>query len=171
MGMPTRLLKDADGNEVIGKVTVSPASNTLLARLKALLTGIVLAAGTNVIGKARLVTATGDEVTDDTADAIKTKDTDGDYTTPAHTAVNVTSTTGEVLAANTSRLYALLINDSDTVIYLKISATAVANQGIRLNANGGSYEMSKKLGNLNTGAISGIHASTGNKVILVLEGV
>ena len=51
MGIPTRLLKDADGNEVIGKVTTSPASYTLLARLKDLLTGIVLAAGTNVIGK------------------------------------------------------------------------------------------------------------------------
>ena len=56
MGIPTRLLKDADGNEVIGKVTVSPASNTLLARLKDLLTGIALAAGTNIIGKVRLAT-------------------------------------------------------------------------------------------------------------------
>ena len=60
------VLKDATG-----EVQASPTSNTQLDRLKALLTGIVLATGTNVIGKARLVTATGDEVTNDTADAIK----------------------------------------------------------------------------------------------------
>lgn len=37
----------------IGAVTASPTANTVLARLKALLTGIVLAAGTAVIGKVR----------------------------------------------------------------------------------------------------------------------
>jgi hypothetical protein len=36
-----------------------------------LLAEIVLAAGTNIIGKIRLVTATGDEITDDSADAVK----------------------------------------------------------------------------------------------------
>jgi len=93
------------------------------------------------------------------------------YTTPTHTAVNVTTTTGAVLAANANRLYALLVNDSDTVIYIKLGAAAVANQGIRLNADGGSYEMSAMLGNLYTGAINGIHAGTGNKVLLMTEGV
>ncbi len=58
----------------IGEVQASPTSNTLLDRLKALLTGIVLAAGTAVIGKIRMVTATGDEVTDDTYDAVNTKE-------------------------------------------------------------------------------------------------
>jgi len=93
------------------------------------------------------------------------------YTTPTHTAVNVTTTTGAVLASNANRLYALLVNDSDTVIYIKLGAAAVANQGIRLNADGGSYEMSAMLGNLYTGAINGIHAGTDNKVILLTEGV
>lgn len=37
----------------IGAVTASPAANTVLARLKSLLTGMVLAAGTAVIGKVR----------------------------------------------------------------------------------------------------------------------
>mgnify|MGYP001589555120 CR=1 FL=1 len=95
----------------------------------------------------------------------------GTYTTPTHTAVNMTTASGAALASNTSRLYALLVNDSDTTIWIKLGATAVANQGIRLNPNGGSYEMSKKLGNLYTGAINGIHASSGNKVILITEGV
>ena len=39
------------GLNAIGEVQASPTSNTILDRLKALLTGIVLAAGTAVIGK------------------------------------------------------------------------------------------------------------------------
>jgi hypothetical protein len=95
----------------------------------------------------------------------------GAYTTPTHSVATVTTVTGAALAANAARLYALLVNDSDTAIYIKLGAAAVANQGIRLGANGGSYEMSKKLGNLYTGAINAIHGGTGNKVLLVLEGV
>lgn len=53
-----------------GEVQASPTSNTVLDRLKALLTGIVLAAGTAVMGKVRMVTATGSEVTDDVSDAV-----------------------------------------------------------------------------------------------------
>jgi len=75
--LKSRLL-DSTGADVIGVVTASPTSNTVLDRLKtiatnitSLATAIVLAAGTAVIGKVRLVTATGDEITDDTADAIK----------------------------------------------------------------------------------------------------
>ena len=92
------------------------------------------------------------------------------YTTPTHTAPSIGATTTEALASNANRLYALFINDSNEVIYLKLGAAAVLNQGIRLNANGGSYEMSKLLGNLYTGAINGICAS-GGKTLLVLEGV
>lgn len=90
--------------------------------------------------------------------------------TLTHTTASVTTTSGQVLASNINRKYALLINDSDTTIYLKIGANAVANQGIRLNANGGYYEM--LLGqNLATGAINAIHAGVGSKTILVTEGV
>lgn len=91
--------------------------------------------------------------------------------TPTHTAVNVTASSAEVLASNANRKYALFINDSDAVIYLKIGVSAVLNEGIRLNANGGSYEMSSAIGNLATGAVNGIHGSSGNKVLTVLEGV
>lgn len=48
---PKKLLIDTAGAEVLGLVTASPAANTVLARLKDLLTGIILAAGTAVIGK------------------------------------------------------------------------------------------------------------------------
>jgi hypothetical protein len=55
-----------------GEVQETPTQYTLLGRLRDLLTGIVLAAGTNVIGKVRLVTTAGDEITNDTQDAIAT---------------------------------------------------------------------------------------------------
>ena len=62
------------------------------------------------------------------------------------------------------------VNDADEVIYLKLGAAAVLNAGIRLNANGGSYEMSLAAGNLYVGAVNGICASGGKK-LLVTEGV
>ena len=91
--------------------------------------------------------------------------------TQTHTAVNVTNVTGAVLAANASRRYALLVNDSDTVIYINLGAAAVANQGIRLNANGGSDEMAALSGDLYEGVINGIHGGAGNKVLLITQGV
>ncbi len=100
-----------------------------------------------------------------------TPDGAGDYTTPTHTAVSVAVTSTAALAANANRLYVLLVNDSDTTIYIKLGAAAVANQGIRLNASGGAYEISKKAGNLYTGAIYAIHGASGTKVLLVTEGV
>ena len=96
---------------------------------------------------------------------------DNVYTTPTHTVVNVTVATGAVLAANVNRLYALLVNDSDTTIYIGLGTAAVVNQGIRINANGGSYEMSALHGNLYTGVINGIHGGVGNKVLLTTEGM
>ena len=93
------------------------------------------------------------------------------YTTPTHTGVNAATSSGTALASNSNRLYALIINDSDTVVYLALGATAVANTGIRINGGGGAYEMSSYLGNLYTGAINCIHDGSGSKVLLVTEGV
>ena len=94
-----------------------------------------------------------------------------EITTPTHTAPPAGAASGALLAANANRIYALLINDSDTNVYIKLGAAAVLNQGIRLNANGGSYEMSLELGNLYRGAVNGIAASGSGKVVLVTEGV
>ena len=86
-------------------------------------------------------------------------------TTPAHTVANVSFTSTLVLAANSDRLYALFVNDSGTVIYLRLGGAAVLNEGIRLNANGGAYEINWT--NLFTGAVYGIHgAGVGQKVIV-----
>lgn len=62
----------------------------------------------------------------------------------------------EIFAANANRSYALIQNDSDTAMYIAFGTAAVASTGIRLNANGGSYEMSKAFNNLTGLAINGI---------------
>ncbi len=98
-----------------------------------------------------------------------TQDT-GDYTTPAHSKFTSGSASATALAANTARLCAFFQNDSDSVFYLAFGTAAVASSTLpRINANGGWYEMSKKAGNLYTGNINAICASTG-KVLLVMEG-
>jgi hypothetical protein len=88
-------------------------------------------------------------------------------TTATNTKVSVGSSSTSVLALNASRKFAIFVNDSDETIYLNLSGTAVMNEGIRLNANGGSYEIN--LNNLYTGAVTGI-CSSGTKNLTVVEG-
>lgn len=87
----------------------------------------------------------------------------------AHTTASMTTATAAVLALNDDREYALIINDGTVDVYLKVGAAAVANQGIRINANGGSYELNRMKGNLSDVAINGITAS-GTATVLVTEG-
>ena len=88
----------------------------------------------------------------------------------AHTPATIGIASSVALAANPARKYALLVNDSDSAIYIKIGAAAVASEGIRINPNGGSYEMSPAYGNLDTRVINAISSGAG-KVLLVTEGV
>ena len=67
-----------------------------------------------------------------------------------------------VLAANTARVEAVIVNDSDTTIYLFLGGTAVIGSGIRLNAQGGSY-----VETLYTGAITSICASASKNLTVV----
>jgi len=82
--------------------------------------------------------------------------------------VAATTTQTLALASNPARVYALFTNDSDTAVYLNLSnaSTTVVNYAVRLNANGGTYEMNDT--NLYLG---NVYASTtvGGKNILVLE--
>ena len=89
-------------------------------------------------------------------------------TTVTHTPVTVGAGTTAVAAANADRKWLLLVNNSDETIYVKLGAAAVAGQGIRINAAGGSLELTG--GSLYVGAVNGICAS-GGKVVLVTEGV
>jgi len=87
----------------------------------------------------------------------------------AHTTASITTASALALASNASRKYALLINNHSMPIYIKVGSAAVLNQGIRLEADGGVYEM--KLGeNLATGAIYAITES-GVGSLLVTEGI
>ncbi len=58
------------GVELMGEVQATPTEYSLLGRLKDILSLTVLAAGSAIIGKVRHVTATGDEITNDTLDAM-----------------------------------------------------------------------------------------------------
>lgn len=86
-----------------------------------------------------------------------------------HTTAPMTTASATVVAAKNKRDYLLIINDGTVVCYLKLGVTAVVNEGIRLSANGGSYEMSREVGNLFQGAINGLTAS-GTATLLITEG-
>jgi hypothetical protein len=92
----------------------------------------------------------------------------GSFSTPTHTEASVGTGSTLALAANHERSYALFVNDSDTVIWLRLGEAAVANEGIRLNATGGNFEMSPQLGNLYGGVVNAI-SSGSSKNLLVLE--
>ncbi len=84
----------------------------------------------------------------------------------ASTGPTVGSSTTAILVANASRTHAIVVNDSDEVIYLGLGVAAVLNRGIRLNAAGGWYEIT--LTNLFKGAINAI-CTSGSKVATVTE--
>lgn len=98
----------------------------------------------------------------------------GGYSNPVpvvktDSSVTLQTATTTVLAANPNRSYALITNDSDTVIYLHLNeatTTNALNAGIRLNANGGSFEIDES--NLYTGEISATSTVAG-KILTVVE--
>lgn len=79
--------------------------------------------------------------------------------TLTHKTASVTESSTEVVAQDKYRSYLLLINDSPETIYIKFGATAAKNEGIRLDANGGSYECHAGKGNLDTQAVNAIALS------------
>jgi len=80
-------------------------------------------------------------------------------------AVEVGSSTTEILAANANRKYALIVNEpGNEVVYLSFGGDAVLNTGLPLGP-GVAYEILP--GNLYTGAINGICESGGMNVCIV----
>jgi len=77
--------------------------------------------------------------------------------------VTVGNSSTAILAVNANRKAAIIVNDSNQTVFLNYSATAVMNEGIRLNASGGSIREE-----LYTGAITGI-CSSGSKNVTVTE--
>lgn len=89
--------------------------------------------------------------------------------TVTHSAVNVTTSSTEVVATVAIRRSLLvLINDSDAAIYCNLAgAAAVLNQGVRLNANGGALLLDVAVSRR---TVNCIHGGSGNKVLLVSVG-
>lgn len=83
--------------------------------------------------------------------------------------ITVTAANTEILAANASRKVAVIVNDSDAVVYLAIGVAAQASKGIRLNANGGNITISRTGDIFSTEAVYGILAAAGNKNVTAQE--
>lgn len=86
--------------------------------------------------------------------------------TATNTAVNVGVTDTSILAANTARKGFVVTNDGTVNVYISLGATAVAGQGIRLNAGGGAFQ-----GDINSlwqGSVRGI-AVGGTCAVTVCE--
>lgn len=94
---------------------------------------VVLPNGTNVIGKVRLVTASGDEITDDTQDAAK------GYRTKAGLSQSGLKTTSGQIKASAGEVYWLSLSDADALaIQIKDSTEDSGDVpwGIELPADG-----------------------------------
>lgn len=118
---------------------------------------------------------------------LKVEEYAGAYTPPSGNTIDLmdelsttTKTTMPVLALarNTSRLYAAFVNDSDTVMYLYFATTTFSNpsaasttvginKGIRLNANGGSYEILPE--NLFIGEVWVTSTASGKKLLITSQ--
>jgi len=88
------------------------------------------------------------------------------YSPPGSVAIPNASTV--VLNANPARKHVVIVNDGSQEVYLSFGAAAVAGKGVRLNKQGGSYEIDDR--NLWQGAIYGITAS-GSSSLTVHEGI
>lgn len=86
-----------------------------------------------------------------------------------HTAVSVRGRSGQVLAENKARVSALFINDSGSVIYMKFGEDAVFGEGIRINGDGGSYELTIQSGTMIVDAVNAICTEGGTNKLLILE--
>jgi len=90
--------------------------------------------------------------------------------TYTHTQVSCGSSTTELAAANSKRLYLRIENVSDEIVDIKIGADAVAGEGIRLHPVAATghlhsvFEMSEALGNLSQDAVNGICTSGSKNV-------
>lgn len=93
-----------------------------------------------------------------------------------YTQVTVGAASTELVAANSKRMYLMIINRSTERIDLKEGAAAVSGEGTPLNPVDASsnimgwHEWSQHLGNLTQEAVNGICAS-GGKTVTVKEGV
>lgn len=92
-----------------------------------------------------------------------------DNVTMTTSTVNATTASTIISAANADRKLLLLVNLSDTDIWISIGSAAVVGACLELLANGGQLQIGAP-GN-STQAVYAIHAGTGNKALAKVEGV
>jgi len=80
--------------------------------------------------------------------------------------VRVGTTSTLVLPANLGRKYASFVNDSLEVIYLSLGMEALPGEGIRLNPEGGWFEIN--MTNLYLGSVYAVSTGEGN--LSIVEG-
>ena len=90
---------------------------------------------------------------------------------PITTATNLVATVGTantaVLPETIGRKTAVLVNDSNNKIYLRLGNVATTGMGVTLMPNGGAYEINWQ--NMFTGTISAMN-NTGWSPLSVMEG-
>ena len=74
--------------------------------------------------------------------------------------MSVGTTSTAVRGSSTDRVMVALVNDSDAVIYIALGEAATINNGIRLNANGGSIVIVNPTWTGTINAIATIASST-----------
>jgi len=88
--------------------------------------------------------------------------------TLTHSTIQVDTTSTSILPANPNRKYLLIVNISDTDMYLSFDTDAVVSQGIPISSNNGNLELQPWF--VSTQAIKAIN-NVGLKNLLVTEGV
>ena len=79
---------------------------------------------------------------------------------------SVTTSTTEIVAANTNRAFIIMTNTGTTDVFIGIDVAAALDTGILVSKNGGTFIMDSTA--LSTGAINGI-TSTGTAIVLFQE--
>lgn len=88
-------------------------------------------------------------------------------TSATNGSVDIYPVSTTVIALNSSRKYAEFTNDASQIIYLSESSSASLHKGVRLNSDGGSYEINST--NLYKGVVSAICMS-GIGTLTFIEG-
>lgn len=84
-----------------------------------------------------------------------------------NTGVAIGSASTSVLAANLTRRFLFLVNDSDENIYVSLGGTAVVGEGILLTAGGGALTLD--IASMWLGSITAI-CTSGGKNLTISEG-
>ncbi len=89
--------------------------------------------------------------------------------TYTHAAVDVNDSNTVVAAATAGRKYLQIQNDDAAlIVWLKVGATAVANEGIRLGP-GEEFEMRQDKNNVDPSVVNGIASAAGPAIVLVTQ--